>query len=71
MGIIGSEAISGISLYYLVPARTGVVAVVNLPACKVGNRGFVHRYNIQVSKKLSSPFTRKDSVFVGASVTER
>ena len=50
-----------------------LVQRLKLPAWKVGDRGFVPRAGIHLSKKqndVSSPLTRKDSILWGASVTE-
>ena len=45
----------------------------NLPAWKVGDRGFEPHSGFQVSKKqnVSSPLTCEDSIILGASVIER
>ena len=51
----------------------GLVQCLQLPAWKVGDRGFEPHSGLQVSKKqnLSFPLTRKDTILWGASMTER
>ena len=51
----------------------GPGAVIKAACLKIGDRGFVPRYGIQVLKKqdISSPLTRIYSILWGASLTER
>ena len=53
--------------------RRGIMQWLKLPAWKVRDRGFEHHSGFQVSKKqyVPFPFTHKDSILWGASVTEK